>query len=130
MFKMQSGIIEPFSAGATREPEFNLRVNSKSQIQGVSYDSPLKEKMNEEENIRRFYTDTSKPFKSQVIGELSPTLRAAKLELYGQDLYNSNILVFFLFFCKKNLVNRTILALANKEPILLPLFCQTLLNQY
>lgn len=100
MFKITDGIIEKFE-DEDRDFRKNLRIEVPiSPKKLYSYDSPLLEKMKEEEDLKAFHSAKKKKNMSYNMNELSPTIKAAKNEIYGQDLYSSNILVIFFIMCK------------------------------
>lgn len=99
MFKITDGIIEKFD-----DEEKDIRKKLRIEVpvspkKLYSYDSPLLEKMKEEEDLKAFYSAKKKQNISYNMNELSPTIKAAKNEVYGQDLYSSNILVIFFKKC-------------------------------
>lgn len=100
MFKITDGIIEKFE-DEDRDFRKNLKIEVPiSPKKLYSYDSPLLEKMKEEEDLKAFHSAKKKSNMSYNMNELSPTIKAAKNEIYGQDLYSSNILVIFFIMYK------------------------------
>ena len=75
-------------------PGFNLKVDPERTIKNYSYDSPLLERMKEEEDIKAINSyKTNLSYSLNHINMKTELSSPLKKDYYGQDLYSSNILV-------------------------------------